>query len=1093
MPFRFSHTRMLWAVRSLPAVLGLALASVALGALVPASVPALSPSSPSVSKPDPVLGFSPIPNGGAAHERALGLAPSSAWAQSAGIRSLALTLGTADAFGQAEPGTEIALELIAADGTLLAQDGTDVGFLGFFALSLANTGGSAVAVEPGRRVRLIEAGTTRADEIVPAMSIDGDSDTDRVFGAAPPGAALTVSASSGFGLDVAPLPAVAGPDGVFEVSFDGVYDLEPDTTLAAVLERGQLSFRIERPLARRVSLRLFDSVLTGLVESGAEVTARTSGPDGSPRGEGNGTALLAGRFLLGLSDAGGTDSPVRPGERLEIDVAPGGGAGEAAAYSLVVPRLSAEPDVEADSVSGDAPAGAPVAVTIGGTRATANADSAGRYRVDFTGALDILPGTTGQVETRLAQGGMDYEIRRAWGVTRLALFMGEADLDGTTSVGEPVLLTLRRPDGGSVPGGPGRVVGTAVADVAAGGVFGGGGTFSARLEDLEARHARILPGDSLEFQHGPEAFDLEIPVLTAEVDTTSDAISGRAPAGTEVTVTARRLLAMQTRTVRSDTGGNYAVDFAGALDIVGGSAVTVRIELPGGHSLTLRTAAANLRVFPEEARLTGVAPSLAQLEATVFGADGVRRGAADGAADLFGNFDLSLRGADGAYYPVAGDVVRLRFGSTVREMIVPGLAFEWDTERELVFGETTAEGVIEVLARPPADQGNSSAVRTADVPGSGAWATDFEDETDLRAASRLRVTYTFENGDSARIDRVLPYVNAQVGGTAVDGFALPRAELSARMESRGTLIGSAETTVRGDHGFALRMASSSGEPARIVGGAIIALEYAGEILERTIPELSVRAAAAESEIGGRGPVSAALAVRLEPPAGPTRNISVVADAAGKYSFGLPDGVATVPGLRVETSWRDGDGHRFYALSTVARLTAYIGTSRLDGEADPLAEAVLAARGSTAPAAHADTRGEFTVDLPGVELAAGDRIAGGVGEQPVGMTVSDVSIEADTRTDRIAGSFPVADGSGIFERLAPVYVYLRGQSEPTIYIALADEDGDFELDTSRPPLFSPVVSLARATRVEVVYTDGDGHRTVATAALQPLVFLPFGQR
>ena len=141
---------------------------------------------------------------------------------------------------------------------------------------------------------------------------------------------------------------------------------------------------------------------------------------------------------------------------------------------------------------------------------------------------------------------------------------------------------------------------------------------------------------------------------------------------------------------------------------------------------------------------------------------------------ILGNFNLQLLDtAGGQYLPQTGELVELTFGATTIRMVVPAVSIDWNAATDRVFGEATSGGNVAVVARPPAGAGNGQVNLNMDVGTVGSYDLDFAGQSDIRPGSRLEVTYSYPNGNRARIDRAVPFLNVQVGGNVVFGLALP--------------------------------------------------------------------------------------------------------------------------------------------------------------------------------------------------------------------------------------------------------------------------------------------------------------------------------
>lgn len=998
-------------------------------------------------------------------------------------------LGRATVSGRAAGSAELQLELRGAAQTLKGSaSGNALPFLGFYNLSLADADGNPVSVAAGDRVKLNDAAGPSIEAQVPELRIAADAATDTVTGLAPAGAAISVTVSGGLGFDAQSLGAVADGRGVFAVSFAGRYDIVEGSNLRLDLPAGPFTFRLDLPLAATLNLRLFDAAVSGAGPNGASVAVALS-RGGRQVAAGAGQAAFFGIFGFNLTNPAGEPQALLVGDLVNLNFQ------GLARHDLTVPLLDAQADAATDQVSGQAPAGAELQVTAGtgpgavGQRVQAGAD--GRWRADFGGQADLAPGSSGQVQLLLRQPGLNVNLSRGWALTRLEAVLGENTVNGIGAPDAPATLVLRSASG--------TEKGRASAAPAA-----AGGAFQVTLVDPLDRAALILPGDRLAFRRGAESFELVIPKLTAEVDIGQDRISGEAPAGASLQVSARVLFNTQSQSVTVGADGRYQADFKGRLDIVGGSRVDVLYSYPEGHRVRLVEAASSIRVWPELGRVDGSIPGGTELTVVALDVLGIPKGTATGTASALGRYDLTLSDAAGqTYLPKPGDKVELRFEGLRRSMVVPALGIDWDTAAETVSGESETGGTVTVQAQPPEGQGNAAVTRAVPVPESAFYRADFKPDADLRAGSRLQLTYTYPNGNRLRVDRAIPWLNAQVGGDRVAGLALPRAAVQARLEQGTASRGSGRATAAVDQRFSMRLADEAGRPAPLAGGQTLGLSF-GRALSRPVLPLALRleqAADQSWDLSGTGPISRSLTLRLEGGGG-ARTVTVTTDRAGAWRRGLPAGVGAGPGLRAELSTLDEEGHRFYSVDLLARLTAYLGTERVLVEGRPLARARLSLEPAAggAPLAGAteglDTEGLLEARLSGAaaRIKAGqalqlnlDPLDGGVARQ-ARMTVADLTLALDTAGSLVTGKIPPP--AGFQDRLVTLRLSPRSGAAPRNFTALADDQGVFRFNSANPGfLAGPGLPLGQVGLVELIHTGADGHRTVLAAVPRIAVFLP----
>ncbi|MCC7020072.1 MAG: hypothetical protein IT332_09980 [Ardenticatenales bacterium] len=1003
-----------------------------------------------------------------------------------------VTLQRSTVTGQAGSNAEVALEIAAPGGAVKGSAaGRSLPLFGLFRLDAAAADGGPAIVAAGDRVT-VRSGEASIADSVPALSILGDADLDGVTGTAPPGAAVTVTVQSGLGLDAASRGAVADGSGRFTIGFGGAYDIDGFTTLRVDLVRGAFTFRAERLQSEQLMIRFYANTVGGLSVPGTPMAVELTRREGTVAGRGDGTTNGLGIWSATLVDAAGAPVDVRPGDRLRVLVA------GSSILDYTVPELPVSADPATDSVQGTSPAGRGVTVLIDGAAnqparsVTAAAD--GSWRVSFAPEADIVPGTVGQLTMFDRKDGVDVTVYRAWAVTRLAVRLGEPVVTGVATPGEGVRLNLKDARG--------ALRANTATLVEGGRFFGGGATFEATLENIQGDPIDVRPTDVLEFRQGTARIDLPIPTLTADIDTAADTVTGQAPPGAALRVTASFLFFNATRDVTADAAGRYAADFKGAFDLVGGIGVEVTQTVPEGHTITLATAASSLRVWPEAGRVDGSAAGGADVTVTALSETGTVLATGTDTANFLGTFDAPLRTPGGAtYFPKPGDRIRIQFNNASKEMTVPALSIEWDTARERVFGEATPGGRVAVRARPPAGSGNGAETREQLIEAVSTYAAEFAPDQDLRAASRLEITYTYPNGDRSRVDRFLPYLNVQVGGNAVAGYALPRVDVVAALKDGATETGRGTAIADDGQAFDARIRSGGGMGiyVAITAGRTIDVEFEARHIALTVDNLSARFSRDEgaTAIVGTGPTSTTLTTRVVGSNGQVRNQTVTTDGTGAFRLALPGGIDGLGGTSASVAFLNGEGHRQWALARIARLTAYLGLGSVEVEATPLTRTRLiwSERTDTLPELTTDTDGRLyvAIDVVGNQPRSGQTLSATIGTgaaaETASMTVADVRLALDTPRSTVTGRVPV--GTGVLGRFAQLRLWPRDADTPTNIAVRTDADGNFTLDTMNPPgAGNPGASLASYDRVQVVHTNADGHRTIAEEAVTIAIYAPY---
>jgi len=298
------------------------------------------------------------------------------------------------------------------------------------------------------------------------------------------------------------------------------------------------------------------------------------------------------------------DPVLETGDILTVETARGVQA------ALTLPVLTARVDPLSDTVSGQAPPGARLTVTVSGGAygasssgvpspngagplgggeptpppppppvrvsqvVTAGAD--GTYVADFRGIADLTHRAAGEVSLTTPEGHTVVRLFRAYDCRPVltAVAVGGNYLGGVSSRGCPSLtLRLIGPDG--------AVKAVGYADFSWWDSFGFyfygsiGCPWSGGCD--KSVPTLILPGDRIELASGGAVYTTTVPTLTVEVDREAPALSGWAPAGATLRVEIRDdsavLRHVHTPTVTPQ--GRYTVSLAGIYTPTAGDSFTV--------------------------------------------------------------------------------------------------------------------------------------------------------------------------------------------------------------------------------------------------------------------------------------------------------------------------------------------------------------------------------------------------------------------------------------------------------------------------------------------------------------------------------------
>lgn len=983
------------------------------------------------------------------------------------------TIGSSAVTGRATLGTTVRLRLEAGGSTkaTTGQNPTTVLRTPNFNLNFRQ-GNNTVPVAVDDTVIVEHNGQPTLRAVAPAVSVEIDAERDQVVGTAPPNAPLLVTATTSRGR-TASVSTTSDTTGYYEADFGGQLDLGPGTIVYTTWTDDRIAFRTLGVLEQVVAT-LYGAQVSGTAPQRVAVTANLYAPDGTLLASGSGNAGSGGTFQFNLTEPGGTTAVrMAPGQRLEVTIA------ERPTIVLRLPEITAQADAERDRVRGNAPANAPVWVTLAGsggaTAATAEtvADANGRYEVSFAGQADIVPGSTGSVAVGLPGG---HAVMMSWALPRVAVTLGNATVSGIGPAGRTVTVALRR---------GGTLVASGRTDVGAGG-FGGSSNWSVSLAapGSPTTLVAVEAGDQLDVEVADWSLSLVVPNVTVEVDPEADTVSGVAPAGRSVRVTVARGNASETLTVQADPSGHYEANFAGRWDIATGDTATSQVTLDGGHTVSAEGGALDVTVFLRTGVVSGRATRNATVRATLRSAAGSQRASGQTQAGGNGRFELQL--ADSAGQPVApnaGDVLRLEFGSTAVEMTIPLLTVSYDLDSDTIRGQATPGGRI--VVRASGVMGPSQTFEVTPGPD-GRYQLALAGRFDLRAGTLLEVSYLTGEGLTARIDERVPIGHVQLGGNLVSGYAAPNASVQVRLERSGATIASGSVTAGADGAFSLRLMTPTLQPQRIEAGDRVTIRWpAGSALQQASGEIAITVSRIDATIdvasrtvaGTTSPNTTVVLRRTM--GGGEYQVPVVSDAQGNFSQTLPGSGTLAAGFWIEVGVFDNQGHRSYLLVIAPYLEAYLGTNRVDGQASPLVDLRLrlGEGGTTIGQAQLTSSaiGDFSAQLEAVGsgealVLTGRRLE--LTEPRSGVTTIDIpelSIELDRAAARLQGTAPPNVS-------VPLRLFPPGR-EPIDRQTRSNEQGRWSF-TDRDLPRGADFSIADLVRAEARLSVGNGHRVVA---------------
>ena len=630
-------------------------------------------------------------------------------------------------------------------------------------------------------------------------------------------------------------------------------------------------------------------------------------------------------------------------------------------FSTTVLPVAAWTDRAGGQVLGEAPPGTPVRVEVAhgpiewgwesiGRRppyasVTVTATAQGRY----TATLPLAPADFGAAFA-LGPGGHETFARFATPYLQMVLgpegFWHEFRLQGQVDgVNVPITLTLQGPTG-------------LIRDVRL--LRSGGSGFFRDL--LSQNDPALETGDVLtvETARGLQAART-LPVLTAQVDTVSDTVSGQAPPGARLNVgvwgatyasssgvpspsVAGPLgggeptpppspLVWVSQIVTAGADGAYVADFRGIANLTHRSAGEVSMDTPEGHTvirpflardccpvLTAITVGGNY--------LNGVSSrGCPSLTLRLLGPDGTVKAQRDADFSWWDWFGFYFYESEACPWPgycdekirpiliLPGDRIEVVSGGAIYTMTVPTLTLEVDPAAPALRGQAPAGETLWVEIRDEFTVRRH--VLTTTVAPQGSYTVSLAGiYTPTAGASFIVWWQSGETRFSAQDN--LPRLEARLFGNSLSGLLPP-------------LIPYTVTP-----GFATGYAGPNGElSANVVDplfpGDTVTVTTAREEITLTLPLLTARIDRAAAILSGQAPPDAPLEVSLSAyPIYLSRRVT--ATASGTYTVSFPE-VTSFAGVHGTVRYTNPQGHRVFLQFGARSWSVSLGEPCATGYAD----------------------------------------------------------------------------------------------------------------------------------------------------------------
>jgi hypothetical protein len=424
----------------------------------------------------------------------------------------------------------------------------------WFEVEFANAAGEAIPIENGDVIEV-----TASDPVsmtVADLTVEANKESDTLYGTGPAGDRLEIGGDCWGSTTVDPVG-----DWVYAGcglgNGDNGYIYHPT-------ENGHRTY-LGWAAVPYVSVRENGDYVYGYVRQGVPVTVTLQSSGGTERAVATAFSNDSnGWFGVSFQDAAGDPIVIQPNDTVLVQASP--------AITVPVTPLDAEVDTANDQVMGYGPANADLGVSAGGCWRNVTTDADGDFTADTSGECNLRAGDWVWVYYWNDQGNQVYI---GFNAPMVRVNVANDIVDGYATPNATAKLTLKR--GGST-------LATATAST------GMGGWFSAFFTDANGDLVDIKSGDTVEVSASPTA-SVVLADLSAAVNTTEDTVTGSGPADAMllVKVFSAGGGGWMTKSVTTDSNGDFTADFSGEMDLTETSYAYVSYSGANGNQTTIHT------------------------------------------------------------------------------------------------------------------------------------------------------------------------------------------------------------------------------------------------------------------------------------------------------------------------------------------------------------------------------------------------------------------------------------------------------------------------------------------------------------------------
>lgn len=845
---------------------------------------------------------------------------------------------------------------------------------------------------------------------------------------------------------------------------------------------GRPAARAQSPASPQVTANLYGSSLTFRTLPSTLVTAELAGPKGR-KAEGLGVGDAQGQAQVYFFTG---ETSILPGDTIILSRA------NDKPLHLTVPRLNASL-LELPALEGVAPPGAALrlSLTVPGLAAPVEknlvADAQGAFTVDLSADVtDPDAVVTGSLSYDTPEGGR-FVLSLATVDAQITL--GGPALRGRATAGWTISAKVTAAAGG--------------APVSLGPVTAGGdGSF---VLPLQALGRPIAVGDDVDLLAEGSNPDLvwsavyinPVKDITLTLDRSADRVTGVAPAGEAVTVTATDMDGRQeVFAAVADGAGAFSVTMAPRVSL--GSGWRVRAAYPGSSNVSIGRLAVlpRVRVGVDLPISQGLAEPGRAMTVTLRSAEGAVKAMSPAQADDQGRYQMYFFGG-GA--PRAGDSLEIAFADNLGDPLllrVPELTAVSDVDGDAVAGRAPADAVVTVRVDGP----GAPTRFTATADSGGGYRASMAGRLDLKRPAYGSVTVPGSGTAEFTTSWAAVQLNVGVGSTIQGNFVYGNGpawrQVSAELRSpEGKVVGTGNGQVFGGDGiflgpggsgadagpqFFMQLADITGSGIQMQTGDKLHVTVGAEVLDLTVPPLDAVVFVQSDRVTGRTAPNTRLTLSVaDSPLFFDTTAETTSDAAGNFSHDF-SGKRNIKNADFIQISADIGGHNVIDLTVAPGLLMDLDQAVLLGSIAPnLDVAVTLKRGAISVSRQnttTDANGAMFVrfaDGSGapLRLQVGDEVTVSPADptqDPLRLTVPDLSLSWDLAADTVSGSAPAQGQLTLFASTAYPVAGTLGISQGWPSVQAGNR---FSSE------FVPSIDVRPGSRFTMLYRPPQGHYVV----------------